>query len=327
MKKKVSKEAKKEQTPKLGEGKAKTPRKNKEERQGMLLDDLIVAENCHAAETTNDASPAAATTTTVAAAKQTGRLPGMCAGGDERTGETFPEAISDNVVAVETPIDSAINGDTMDTSVEYLVEASAAEAETISAAIAAAKARKINGDVEQIQDSDDGVKAVPTGKQNSTLIMPESAMLSSIPHGVRLHHRAVVVAAETGSALDCMVRQLSIDQFENEGSRVCCGTAENATAARKLFDRKMSINTVPKKVIAQLLKPRGWKPPVCRQFFLDCNEIGDLCDTAEHIFSNEPSVLVVKAPVKIFGDLHGQFGDLMRLFDEYGSPSTAGDIA
>ncbi|CAI7818739.1 unnamed protein product [Closterium sp. NIES-53] len=35
----------------------------------------------------------------------------------------------------------------------------------------------------------------------------------------------------------------------------------------------------------------------------------------------------IRAPVKIFGDLHGQFGDLMRLFDEYGSPSTAGDIA
>ncbi|ONM06988.1 Serine/threonine-protein phosphatase BSL3 [Zea mays] len=124
-----------------------------------------------------------------------------------------------------------------------------------------------------------------------------------------------------------MVRQLSIDQFENEGRRVSYGTPENATAARKLLDRQMSINSVPKKVIASLLKPRGWKPPVRRQFLLDCNEIADLCDSAERIFSSEPSVLQLKAPVKIFGDLHGQFGDLMRLFDEYGAPSTAGDIA
>ena len=58
----------------------------------------------------------------------------------------------------------------------------------------------------------------------------------------------VVVAAETGGALGGMVRQLSIDQFENEGRRVCYGTPESATAARKLLDRQMSINSVPKKV-------------------------------------------------------------------------------
>ena len=63
-----------------------------------------------------------------------------------------------------------------------------------------------------------------------------------------------------------------------------------------------------------------------RQFFMDCNEIAELCDTAERFFSQEPSVLQIRAPVKIFGDLHGQFGDLMRLFDEYGSPSTVGYI-
>lgn len=62
----------------------------------------------------------------------------------------------------------------------------------------------------------------------------------------------VVVAAETGGALGGMVRQLSIDQFENEGRRVSYGTPESATAARKLLDRQMSINSVPKKVVIAL---------------------------------------------------------------------------
>lgn len=94
-----------------------------------------------------------------------------------------------------------------------------------------------------------------------------------------------------------------------------------------LDETDLSFYFIKIQVIAHLLKPRGWKPPVRRQFFLDCNEIADLCDSAERLFSSEPSVLQIRAPVKIFGDLHGQFGDLMRLFDEYGSPSTAGDIA
>ena len=74
------------------------------------------------------------------------------------------------------------------------------------------------------------------------------------------------------------------------------------------------------------MKPRGWKPPQKRAFFLDAQEVTELCEAAEVHFKNESSVLQIRAPVKIFGDLHGQFGDLMRIFDEYGSPSTAGDI-
>jgi len=169
--------------------------------------------------------------------------------------------------------------------VEYLVEASAAEAEAISATLAAAKARQVNGEVE-LPDRDRGAEATPSGKQIYSLIKPDSSASNSIPPGgVRLHHRAVsstffislgklcclkfhgcwrpmsiswnflqvVVAAETGGALGGMVRQLSIDQFENEGRRVSYGTPESATAARKLLDRQMSINSVPKKVLVSLL--------------------------------------------------------------------------
>ncbi|KAG2670652.1 hypothetical protein I3843_14G093900 [Carya illinoinensis] len=310
-------------------------------RGGVLLDDLLVAEDLAAAETTNAASHAAAAA--AASNVQAGRSPGRYGFIDERTRQTMPEAAPDGAVVLGNPVAPPINGDMytdistenamlqgsrrMSKGVEYLVEASAAEAEAISATLAAAKARQVNGEVE-LPDRDRGAEATPSGKPISTLIKPDSDVSNNIvPAGVRLHHRAVVVAAETGGALGGMVRQLSIDQFENEGRRVSYGTPESATAARKLLDRQMSINSVPKKVIAHLLKPRGWKPPVRRQFFLDCNEIADLCDSAERIFSSEPSVLQLKAPIKIFGDLHGQFGDLMRLFDEYGAPSTAGDIA
>lgn len=308
-------------------------------RGGVLLDDLLVAEDLAAAETTSAASHAAAAA--AASNAQPGRLPGRYGFGDDRSRQVA-ESVPDGSVVLGSPVAPPANGDIytdistqnamhhrrLSKGVESLVEASAAEAEAISATLAAAKARQVNGEVEP-PDRDRGAEATPSGKQISTLIkMPGSAISNnSAPAGVRLHHRAVVVAAETGGALGGMVRQLSIDQFENEGRRVSYGTPESATAARKLLDRQMSINSVPKKVIAHLLKPRGWKPPVRRQFFLDCNEIADLCDSAERIFSSEPSVLQIKAPVKIFGDLHGQFGDLMRLFDEYGSPSTAGDIA
>ncbi|XP_062202119.1 serine/threonine-protein phosphatase BSL2 homolog isoform X2 [Phragmites australis] len=309
-------------------------------RGGVLLDDLLVAEDLAAAETTSTANHAAA----VAASTNIQREPDIYAYNDEQSGQTAIETTSDGSVVLGTPVAPPVNGDMytdispenaiiqgqrLSKGVDYLVEAAAAEAEAISATLAAVKARQLNGEVEHSPDREQSPDATPSGKQNSSLIKPDPALSNSLtpPPGVRLHHRAVVVAAETGGALGGMVRQLSIDQFENEGRRVIYGTPENATAARKLLDRQISINSVPKKVIASLLKPRGWKPPVRRQFFLDCNEIADLCDSAERIFSSEPTILQLKAPIKIFGDLHGQFGDLMRLFDEYGAPSTAGDIA
>lgn len=81
----------------------------------------------------------------------------------------------------------------MSKGVEYLVEASAAEAEAISATLAAAKARQVNGEVE-LPDRDRGAEATPSGKQISTLIKPDSTGSNNIASaGVRLHHRAVSI--------------------------------------------------------------------------------------------------------------------------------------
>lgn len=204
-------------------------------------------------------------------------------------------------------------GSSMDKdSMEKLTKDFAAEAEAANAVWQLAQAASAAPEVTSV--SDESSQAPDTASEGSD---SESA--------VRLHSRAVVVAKETVGNLGGMVRQLSLDQFENESRRMVPSYNDISNPTKK-FARQKSPQGLHKKIISTLLRPRNWKAPVNRKFFLDSYEVGELCYAAEQIFMHEPTVLQLKAPVKVFGDLHGQFGDLMRLFDEYGFPSTAGDI-
>ncbi|XP_010522672.1 PREDICTED: serine/threonine-protein phosphatase BSL1 isoform X1 [Tarenaya hassleriana] len=199
-------------------------------------------------------------------------------------------------------------------SMEKLTEASAAEAEVASTVWRAAQAASVTS-ADEDSESDANSAAVETASDGS-----------DTGADVRLHPRAVVVAKETVGNLGGMVRQLSLDQFENESRRMVPMNNSDVPQPTKKFTRQKSPVGLHKKVISTLLRPRNWKPPANRKFFLDSYEVGELCYAAEQIFMHEPTVLQLRAPIKVFGDLHGQFGDLMRLFDEYGFPSTAGDI-
>ncbi|XP_020254748.1 LOW QUALITY PROTEIN: serine/threonine-protein phosphatase BSL1 homolog [Asparagus officinalis] len=200
-------------------------------------------------------------------------------------------------------------------SIDKLVQASTAEAEAASAVWQAAREASEKG------LSDDN-EASPQAYEKSET----SDINDGLERDVRLHPRAVVVAKEAVGNLGGLVRQLSLEQFENEGRRVNPANGDQVYPPKKFLNRQKSPQGLHKKIISFLLRPRNWKSPANRSFFLDAYEVGELCYAAEQIFMQEPTVLQLKAPVKVFGDLHGQFGDLMRLFDEYGFPSTAGDI-
>ena len=45
------------------------------------------------------------------------------------------------------------------------------------------------------------------------------------------------------------------------------------------------------------------------------NEVLELCDLAKEILVEESNVQRVDAPVTICGDIHGQFEDLLRIFE------------
>ncbi|KAI0233553.1 serine/threonine protein phosphatase Pzh1 [Massospora cicadina] len=53
------------------------------------------------------------------------------------------------------------------------------------------------------------------------------------------------------------------------------------------------------------------------------NEITAICQLSREILLSQPSLIELSAPVKIVGDVHGQFTDLLRMFEMCGSPPSS----
>jgi len=69
-------------------------------------------------------------------------------------------------------------------------------------------------------------------------------------------------------------------------------------------------------VINQLLEAKNTERPVT----VTETNIRLLCMKARDVFLEESNLVEIKAPINVFGDIHGQFLDLLRHFDEVGYP-------
>ena len=114
-------------------------------------------------------------------------------------------------------------------------------------------------------------------------------------------------------------RQITIDRLPQESKRML---------GHGQLMRQPSEHGIARHVINMLCRPRTWAPPPDGSFVLIADEVVELCNLAQEVLEAEPTLLELSAPVKIFGDIHGQFADLMRLFDQFGAPSRdqGGDI-
>lgn len=67
----------------------------------------------------------------------------------------------------------------------------------------------------------------------------------------------------------------------------------------------------------------GYASKVSKQLCLKHSEVTAICRAAMDIFLSQPSLLELSPPVKVVGDTHGQYTDLIRLFEMGGFPPSS----
>ncbi|XP_076309125.1 serine/threonine-protein phosphatase PP1-gamma catalytic subunit B-like [Tachypleus tridentatus] len=87
-------------------------------------------------------------------------------------------------------------------------------------------------------------------------------------------------------------------------------------SSRMNFRNELNVD----KVIEQLLSVRNTPG---RQVQLSEYQIRELCQASRELFLYQPVLVELEAPVNIVGDIHGQYGDLLRHFDKIGYPPDA----
>ena len=99
---------------------------------------------------------------------------------------------------------------------------------------------------------------------------------------------------------------------------------------QKLVDQDMNLDPKADDYIQNLfntilkyfLKPFDWKYVEGSGIPFKPDIIIALCEEAIKVLKKDPTVLYLKPGVKIFGSIHGQFGDLMRFFNTHGIPDS-----
>jgi len=86
-------------------------------------------------------------------------------------------------------------------------------------------------------------------------------------------------------------------------------------------DKKPKSSLAVDEIIASLLQVRSARPG--KEVQLPERQVTLLCQAATEIFLSQPILLELEAPIKIVGDVHGQYYDLLRLFEYGGFPPEA----
>jgi protein phosphatase len=116
--------------------------------------------------------------------------------------------------------------------------------------------------------------------------------------------------------------KLSISKLNDENKRLGYMGSENALLSKKnTYNRKLI-----EKFLDTLLRPNDWfdkkvMAELAQKLPFKLEEILYLIDEVTKIVEKENSLIKIRSPCKIFGNIYGVYTDLMRYFESYGNPS------
>jgi len=122
--------------------------------------------------------------------------------------------------------------------------------------------------------------------------------------------------------------KVSIDKLNDEAKRIGYENIRSQVHPRRIYNEDI-IN----KFIETLLRPFDWFSEEVEELHqnlpFNYDEVDYLINEAAKLITKDDSLVKIRSPAKIFGNLYGQYNDLMRFFESYGHPSddnTMGDI-
>ena len=117
---------------------------------------------------------------------------------------------------------------------------------------------------------------------------------------------------------------ISIDKLNEENKRI--GEVPNKDIMSLLDNKRVYNGKLVEKFISTLLRPFDWydnsKMDVIHSSLPFSNqEIFDLIKEVKPLLEKDHSLIRIRSPCKVFGNIHGVYDDLMRYFESFGNPS------
>ncbi|CAD8166845.1 unnamed protein product [Paramecium pentaurelia] len=142
---------------------------------------------------------------------------------------------------------------------------------------------------------------------------------SATNKNIRLANQAIV-AMTYGPEEDItnQVKKVPIDKLQDEHKKLGAGFQDPNSQNKSQF-----LDQLCQPFVQNLLIPKDYQsiPPNSNLLTGIRKEmIIKLCDEVQRVLDKEPIVLRLRRPIKIYGNLNGQFLDLMRFFDHFKAP-------